>query len=71
MKLFLSEENEKFVKESIENLMKKPEEGDFIEWGDIGVKISDIFDEEVIFDVYYIVSMITKKKKLKQKKKKK
>jgi hypothetical protein len=56
----LNEEELKEIDNYIEEMMKKKKfhAGDFIESGFFGVRISDIFPDKVLFDVYRIVNCI-------------
>ena len=67
MKLFLSEEDEEIVKKNLHQL-KEDLNLEYVECGDIGVKISDTADKSIIFDVYRIISVLeVRKSELKKK----
>jgi hypothetical protein len=56
----LNDEERKDIKDFIDELLKskKLKEGDFIESGYLGVKVSDILKKEIIFDVYRIINVV-------------
>lgn len=62
VKILLNDEEEKEIKEFINNLLEDKElnEGDFIESGGFGVRVSDILNDVVIFDIYRIIGTVDK-----------